>query len=118
MRAHEPASFGQENVKAVILLRVLEKKAKNVRHGRNYFCTFYLTSKFAVCRMVVIFENNTTKIVFLLLFSGNAPTLKSSAKNEQPKERFRYIHPDRIELTPALDHQQKQKSCRKEGKFI
>lgn len=45
---------------------------------------------------------------------GNAPTLKSSAKKEEPKERFRYIHPDRIELTLALDHQQKQKPCRKE----
>ena len=67
MRAHEPASFGQENVKAVILLRVLEKIAKNVRHGRNYFCTFYLTSKFAVCRMVA--KTLYSKLSYVFSFS-------------------------------------------------
>ena len=67
MRAHEPASFGRENVKAVILLRVLEKIAKNVRHGRNYFCTFYLTPKFAVCRMVA--RTLYSKLSYVLSFS-------------------------------------------------
>ena len=50
---------------------------------------------------------------YLCLYTGNS-TAKNNRRNDEPRERFRYVHPERIELSFQPD-QKNNESYHREG---